>query len=108
METYDYYLKIYEKFGYYQISDDMTIQITPNGIYFSNLNYGDHRLDGPTVIYSTDFLSIFPHMKTKWCINNYNVTEEITKWAEENDIDLDNLTDVDKALIKLIWSDYGK
>ena len=54
-----------------------------------------HRLDGPAVMRSTG--------KTKWYINDYNVTEKITQWAEENDIDLDNLSEVDKALIKLIW-----
>ena len=46
--------------------------------------------------------------KKFWFINNHNVTYEIATWAKENDIDLDNLTDVDKALIKLVWSDYEK
>ena len=57
-----------------------------------------HRLDGPAVMRSTG--------KTKWWINDYNVTEKITQWAEENDIDLDDLKEEDKALIKLVWADY--
>ena len=59
-----------------------------------------HRLDGPAVILANG--------ETKWFINDYNVTDKINKWAKENDIDLDNLSDVDKALIKIIWTDYGK
>ena len=59
-----------------------------------------HRLDGPAVILANG--------ETKWFINDYNVTDKINKWAKENDIDLDNLSDVDKALIKIVWADYGK
>ena len=59
-----------------------------------------HRLDGPA--------SIFSNGTTVWYINGSNVTDEITQWAKDNDIDLDNLTYEDKALIKLIWADYGK
>ena len=59
-----------------------------------------HRLDGPAWIhYNGD---------TDWFINDYYVTKEINKWAKENSIDLDNLTDVDKALIKIFWVDYGE
>ena len=59
-----------------------------------------HRLDGPAKIYSDG---------TKlWFINNIHITEEITKWAKELSIDLDNLSEVDIALIKIVWADYGK
>ena len=58
-----------------------------------------HRLDGPAVLWDNG--------DTNWFINNYDVTKEITKWAKENDIDLENLTEVDKTLIKLTWIDYG-
>ena len=63
--------------------------------------YGDyHRLDGPAIIrWDGSFL---------WFINDNDVTDEITNWAKDNDIDLDNLTNVDKVLIKLVWADYGK
>ena len=47
-------------------------------------------------------------MDSSWYINSHRVTAQITKWAKDNGIDLDNLTEVDKALIKLVWSDYGK
>jgi len=59
-----------------------------------------HRLDGPAVLKKSG--------DTVWFINGRYVNHLIIDWAKENDIDLDNLTDVDKALIKLTWSDYGK
>ena len=59
-----------------------------------------HRLDGPTIEMVDG--------TTEWWINDCLVSFIITKWAEENDIDLNNLTELDKALIKLVWSDYGK
>ena len=64
------------------------------------LNDKLHRLDGPAVEYSDG---------TKlWWINGNHIDKEITKWANENDIDLGNLSVDDKLLIKLTWADYGK
>ena len=57
-----------------------------------------HRLDGPAIVWVNE--------STSWFINGYNVSTQIRKWAKENNIDLDNLTDVDKALIKIVWADY--
>lgn len=61
-----------------------------------------HRLDGPAKVFVNE-----KHLN-EWWINNYRLTNTITKWAEDNGIDLDNLKDVDKTLIKLVWADYGK
>ena len=68
-----------------------------------------HRLDGPAVIQHHNKLLKF-HNKPKiiWFINGHNVTDEIRTWAKDNDIDLDNLTEDDKLLIKLVWADYGR
>ena len=71
-----------------------------NGEKIWKVNGITHRLDGPAHITSDG--------DKVWYINDCHVTDQIIQWAEENDIDLDNLTDVDKALIKLVWSDYGK
>jgi hypothetical protein len=60
-----------------------------------------HRLDGPA-IEPCDGKIYY------WYINGKNVTSKIIKWAKDNSIDLDNLKDVDKTLIKLVWADYGK
>jgi hypothetical protein len=68
------------------------------------INGNQHRLDGPAIISSHGYNEWY----NEWYINDHFVTKEITQWAKENDIDLDNLTDVDKALIKLTWADYGK
>ena len=59
-----------------------------------------HRLDGPAIEWNDG--------SCEWWINEHMVTKEITTWAKENDIDIDNLTDVDKALIKIVWADYGQ
>ena len=64
------------------------------------LNDKRHRLDGPAYLCYNG--------EKYWFINECNVTDEITKWAKDNNIDLDNLTEVDKALIKIVWADYGK
>ena len=63
-----------------------------------------HRLDGPAHIKFYDDGSIATY---DWYINDYYLTHKIEKWAKENDIDLDNLSEVDKALIKLTWADYN-
>ena len=65
-------------------------------IWFFHDEY--HRLDGPAWIHDNG--------DTDWYINDYYVTSEITEWAKTHSIDLDNLTDVDKALIKIVWADY--
>ena len=57
-----------------------------------------HRLDGPAIIWNDG--------SYLWYINSYNVTNKIHQWAKETDIDLDDLKEEDKALIKLIWSNY--
>ena len=56
-----------------------------------------HRLCGTAIDYNG---------RKEWWINGYNVSTQIRKWATENNIDLDNLTDIDKALIKLVWFSY--
>ena len=59
-----------------------------------------HRLDGPAIMYHDG--------RVNWCVNGYSIMDRIENWAHENDIDLNNLTDVVKALIKLVWADHGK
>ena len=64
------------------------------------INGERHRLDGPACVY--------PDMVSSWHINGHRVTAQITKWATDNDIDLDNLSEDDKLLIKIGWADYGQ
>ena len=61
-----------------------------------------HRLDGPAIIWKHN------QHADEWWINNKDVTIEIFNWAKAQGIDLDNLTEDDKIMIKLTWKDYGK
>jgi hypothetical protein len=58
-----------------------------------------HRLDGPAIVYKSKGI--------EWYINGRHVTTSINKWAKERDIDLSNLSDMDKAVIALEWSNYS-
>ena len=68
--------------------------------YDSDYIFIKHRLDGPALISHTG--------SCHWYINNLFVTTKITQWAEYHNIDLDDLSDVDKALIKIEWASYGR
>jgi hypothetical protein len=57
-----------------------------------------HRLDGPAFTWG-DY--------SEWWINGHHVTAKMIKWAKERDIDLNNLTDLDKAVIMMEWSNYN-
>ena len=59
-----------------------------------------HREDGPAVIY--------PNGRQYWYINGHDVTDKIHKWAKNRDIDLNNLTEMDKMIISIEWGNYGK
>jgi len=59
-----------------------------------------HRLDGPAIIWGDEH--------KEWWISGHPVTDIITNWAKENDIDLEYLSEDDKLLIKLTWANYGK
>ena len=63
------------------------------------INGSRHRFDGPALTMCVDGKTL----TNEWWINGHEVTDKINKWAKENDIDLGNLTEVDKALIKLVW-----
>ena len=87
----------YNEDGLYHREDGPAIEYKDGTkIWFFHDEY--HRLDGPAWIHDNG--------DTDWYINDYYVTSEITEWAKTHSIDLDNLTDVDKALIKIVWADY--
>ncbi len=74
--------------------------IYPDGTQFWYINGKLHREDGPAVIY--------PNGIQHWYINGNDITDEIKKWAEDRDIDLENLSEMDKMVISLEWGNYGK
>jgi hypothetical protein len=56
------------------------------------INGKQHREDGPAVI--------FPDGSQLWYLNDVNITENVTNWASERNIDLNNMSDVDKMILK--------
>ena len=70
------------------------------GVWVWKFNGKHHRLDGHAIESDSSKSS------NEWWVNDYDITAKITQWAKENNIDLYNLTEVDKALIKLTWADY--
>ncbi len=67
--------------------------IYPNGTHFWYKDGKIHREDGPAVIY--------PSGSQFWYINNKNITDDIINWAKDRNIDLNNMTDDDKVILKL-------
>ena len=101
-ETYEYYINKYgKKSKCHSYGDNfLIINTTDIDIIFckDSTGYIWHRLDGPAYINSTG--------EVVWYINDFDVTYEIEKWAKDRDIDLNNLTDVDKFMIKIEWANY--
>jgi hypothetical protein len=69
-----------------------------NGIKQWWIDGKHHRLDGPA--------TLFPDGNNHWFINDFRVTDKITLWAKERDIDLNNLSDLDKVVIALEWGNF--
>lgn len=57
-----------------------------------------HRLDGPAMADKNG--------KGLWYINGFNVDGLIRSWANEMNIDLDNLAEEDKTMIAIKWGNY--
>ena len=55
-----------------------------------------HHEDGPAVIYSDG--------DQFWYIHNVDITDDVNEWAEQCNIDLDNMSDSDKLLLKIFIS----
>ena len=89
--------------GYHTI-DGYNIRVLSDQVMFCDESFLKiHRLDGPAIYYKSEF------SRTKeWYFNGIIATMNFLSWAFKNDIDLNNLTETDKALIKLVWADYGK
>jgi len=91
--------KIWYLNGVHHREDGPAIEQT-NGIKSWWFHGNIHRLDGPAVEFADG--------RKFWCVNDHYITDEITKWAKENEINIDNLSEDDKLMIKLVWADYGK
>jgi hypothetical protein len=72
--------------------EDGPAYIGPNGTQSWFLNGNIHREDGPAVIY--------PDGTQRWYLNGKNITKDVTNWAKERNIDLNNMSDEDKMILK--------
>ena len=104
-KDYQYYLSKYS-IGRHKLSENSFVDVNNRNIIFFKYSIDNkrqwHRFDGPAWISSENKFDV------EWFINDKQVTDLITKWADDNGIDLDNLSPSDVALIKLTWADYGK
>jgi hypothetical protein len=67
--------------------------IGPDGSQKWYVNGKRHREDGPAYIGSNG--------RQLWYLNNKNITKDVTNWASERNIDLNNMSDVDKMVLKI-------
>ena len=87
----------YNEDGLYHRLDGPAIELL-NGTKRWYLNGKQHRLDGPAVEHYDGWY--------EWWANGCPISFDIKDWADDLGIDLYNLTDVDIALIKIVWADY--
>ena len=74
--------------------------IYPNGTQYWYLNGKYHREDGPAIIY--------PDGSQYWFLNGNDITSEVVDWAKERNIDLNNMCDMDKLVLKLEMKMWAK
>jgi mRNA degradation ribonuclease J1/J2 len=93
-----------------------TLKTYPSGRQEWLLNGKHHREDGPAIIFPDGhqhwFLHgkyhredgpavIWPNGTQKWYINDKDITQEVNEWAKERNIDLNNMSDEDKMVLKI-------
>jgi hypothetical protein len=72
--------------------------VYPDGTQVWYLNGKYHREDGPAYIGSDG--------TQEWYVNDKHITKEVNDWANERNIDLNNMSDMDKMILKIeikIW-----
>ena len=115
--------RTFNKYGTFHREDGSAVEFE-DGSYHYYVNGAHHRLDGPAIYDAATGINRYCHnglrhrldgpaviwdaMKSgMWYINGKHVDKEIRKWASEMNINLENLTEDDKILISIVWSDYG-
>jgi hypothetical protein len=86
--------------SYYDSNDPSNLRVTIYDTTRCHINSKGilHNLLGPAVIHLDG--------EELWYINGYDVTIKIWDWAKDRNIDLTNLSDFDKDVIKLEWASY--
>jgi hypothetical protein len=72
--------------------EDGPAVIFPDGSQAWFLNGKYHREDGPAVIYSNG--------NREWYLSGKVITYKVYNWAKERNIDLNNMSDMDKMVLK--------
>jgi hypothetical protein len=77
--------------GKYHREDGPAI-IYPDGTQKWWLNGLYHREDGPAIIYSDGY--------QEWWLNGKDITENVTNWVKERNVDLNDMSEFDKMVLK--------
>ena len=91
---YDIYLEKYG-LGKHKCDETSYVVISKIGATFINETGSAHRLDGPAFTLYTG--------SEYWYIRGVLIDDQIREWAYQQNVNLDNLTEDDKLLIKLVW-----
>jgi (2Fe-2S) ferredoxin len=73
--------------------EDGPAVIYPDGTQYWCINGNIHREDGPAIVY--------PDGYQEWRLNGKHITKDVTNWANERNIDLNNMSDTDKMVLKI-------
>ncbi len=73
--------------------EDGPAVIWPDGTQMWYKDGEFHREDGPAIVYSDG--------RQFWYKNGKNITDDIINWAKDRNIDLNNLSDDDKVILKI-------
>ena len=79
--------------------EDGPAVIYPDGRQHWYLNGKYHREDGPAIIKSDG--------RQYWYLNGNDISDDVNDWANERNIDLNNMSEVDKLVLKIemeIWT----
>ena len=102
--------------------EDGPAYIGADGDQVWRINGVSHREDGPAVIYTNGYQAYYINGKRhredgpaliyedgdqEWYINDKNVTDKVISWAKSCDIDLDNISEPDKLLLKIFLNGLG-
>ena len=101
--------------------EDGPAVIYPDGIQRWYLNGKLHREDGPAVIYPDGYKEWWLKGKLHredgpavidgsqfWYLNGNDITKDVNDWANERNIDLNNMCDMDKLVLKLEMKMWAK
>lgn len=91
--------RYYKNKKYHRLDGPAIKNTAGSGMWYCEGNL--HRLDGPAIVWSNG-------KGISWYINGWEVTTEIREWANELGIDLENLSEDEKLLIVIKWSDYDR